>query len=158
MEEEPEYLHLDKQLSIATNLFKRQMLPQGFKKCEEAINYASNILSQIEFLSFYKKAIKHIFFLAIDFLNQSQNEICFNMLCRIESLMENDNFSKVPSLITLLKNYFGCYFRRQGNLQLAITYFEEALELAMDSQEYLGLSHTNIGALFSQAGKFYFFT
>ena len=86
-------------------------------------------------------------------MNENEEEFCFSILCRCDKFSED--FGIFPEVHSLILNNFGCYFRRKKENQVAINYFENALNLLIENDclENRALTHLNLSAINSQISK-----
>lgn len=78
------------------------------------------------------------------------------MLQRAESWTDPDIFMRHDGMRVLTYNNYACYYKREGNLKLALRYLRKAAALGTESSgiDNLSVTYLNLCAVLSQMGKY----
>lgn len=104
-------------------------------------------LNEIKILSYNRQAM--------DILRNEDFEGCYSCLKKAEALLNTGKVSNLNKIYGITLNNFGCYYKRSGNLTLALNFLLKGLEVLnkppVDLSQ-LGATHLNICAILSQIG------
>ena len=148
-------INIDDSLIIAEKMLKNERILEALTQYEQIFSRLKSDLKPEDFETRFSEIFLKIALLAINFLNTSKKDLCFSLLTRCEKTLNEGLFGNFPQLKCLVFNHMGCYYRRIGKTDLALNYYEKALDLLKehDRKKYSGLTHMNLSAIYSQTEK-----
>lgn len=149
-------INIEESLQNAEKLLKNERILEGLTQYEQIFTKFKVDLSPHEFELKFSENFLKIALIAINFLNNSKKDVCFSLLTRCEKILLEGLYGDFPEIKTLIFNHLGCYFRRIEKIDVALNYYEKALELVYmnDKRKNSGLTHMNLSAIYSQIQKY----
>ena len=148
-------MNIEETLQTAEKSLKNEKILEALMQYDQIFNKFKLDLSPVDFDTRFSEIFSKISSSAINFLNNSKKDLCFTLLTRCEKMLFDGIFGDFPHLKSLIFNHFGCYYRRIDKIEIALSYYEKALEIikGQNRKKNSGLTHMNLSALYSQSDK-----
>jgi len=116
-----------------------------------------NKLQEITISDIFSNSFSHLNYLALDFLEKRELEICRKILWKCDEILKIDSFHHFYDLKILLFNNIGCYYRSIDKLFESLLYFQKSLSFVENGLgiKYASYTYLNMSVILSQENRYF---
>ena len=115
-----------------------------------------NKLQEKTLSDLFSRSFSHLNFMALDFLENSELEICRKILWKCDEILKIDAFHQFYDLKILVFNNIGCYYRSIDKLFESLMYFQKSLSFVENGlgTKYSSSTYLNMSIILSQQNRY----